>query len=187
MNLFEIKKLFNEYPNLFHRRLVIKKEILIQESEISNSVYFVRHGILRLWHNSDGNDITLQFFKQNQFVMSFESFYLKKPSKFTLEAIEDSYIIEITRENFESITNKEPKIKDLMINYICERFIDYTNLFLSRIKNSPEQRYIELIKEYPDIINKIPHYYIASYLGITPVSFSRIRNRLRTKSNKINY
>ena len=68
-----------------------------------------------------------------------------------------------------------------MINYICERFIDYTNLFLSRIKNSPEQRYIELIKEYPDIINKIPHYYIASYLGITPVSFSRIRNRLKNQ------
>ena len=68
MNLFEIKKLFNTYPNLFNRRLIIKKEILIQDGEISNSVYFVRNGILRLWHNSDGNDITLQFFKQNQFV-----------------------------------------------------------------------------------------------------------------------
>lgn len=179
MNLFEIKKLFNSYPNLFHRRLVIKKEILMQDGEISNSVYFIRDGILRLWHNSDGNDITLQFFKQNQFVMSFESFYLKKPSKFVLEAVKDSDIIEITRENFEFLINKEPKIKDLMINYICERFIDYTNLFLSRIKNSPEERYIELTERYPEIIDKIPHHYIASYLGITPVSFSRIRNRLK--------
>lgn len=57
------------------------------------------------------------------------------------------------------------------------RFSFYQHLFLSRIKNTPQQRYEELLKEYPNIIQRVPQHYIASYLGITPVSLSRIRNR----------
>lgn len=60
---------------------------------------------------------------------------------------------------------------------IIERFSFYQHLFLSRIKNTPQQRYEELLKEYPNIIQRVPQHYIASYLGITPVSLSRIRNR----------
>lgn len=60
---------------------------------------------------------------------------------------------------------------------IIERFSFYQHLFLSRIKNTPQQRYEELLKEYPNIIQRVPQHYIAFYLGITPVSLSRIRNR----------
>ncbi|HRV32669.1 MAG TPA: Crp/Fnr family transcriptional regulator, partial [Candidatus Paceibacterota bacterium] len=62
-------------------------------------------------------------------------------------------------------------------NYLFKRFINYAELFLSRIKDSPKERYEDLVKNYPDIIKRVPQHYIASYLGITPVSLSRIRNK----------
>ena len=70
-----------------------------------------------------------------------------------------------------------PSLRLLYEEKIIERFSFYQHLFLSRIKNTPQQRYEELLKEYPNIIQRVPQHYIASYLGITPVSLSRIRNR----------
>lgn len=172
------ERIIELYSNrLIHKR-VKKKEVVLEEGEVANCLYWVESGILRLWHNADGNDITLQFFHKNQMVSSFESFYLNKPSQFTLEAIEDSEVIGISRSDFEQLRVTHSEIEKVLMDYMCERFIEYTNLFLSRIQYSPEQRYRELIKEHSDIVEYIPHYYIASYLGITSVSLSRIRNRI---------
>lgn len=175
----DIRKVLDKYRQLYKTKRVSKKDILIQQGEVANSIYFIKSGILRMWHNADGNDITLQFFEANQLIASFESFYLKKTSKFTLEVIEDGEILEITKRELDTILASDDSIQEILMNYTCERFIEYMNLFLSRIKNTPEQRYIELVAEYPDMIEKIPHHYIVSYLGITPVSLSRIRNRLK--------
>lgn len=176
-----ISEIFDKYTQLCKVRAVKKREILIQQDEISNSIYYIKSGILRMWHNADGADITLQFFEKDQFLSSFESFYLQTPGKFTVEVIEDGEVLEISRNDFQKIMEKDDAVQEFLMNYACERFIEYINLFLSRIKNTPEQRYIELLEEYPDIIQKIPHHYIASYLGITPVSLSRIRNRIKQK------
>lgn len=180
-DLREIRKLFDHSKNFCKKRTVRKKDVLIQQGEVSNSIYFIQSGILRMWHNANGDDITLQFFEANQVLASCESFYLQKPSKFTLEVIEKGEILEISKIKLNQILEYEPEIKEILVKYIYERFIEYMNLFLSRIKNTPEQRYIELIENYPDMVEKIPHHYLASYLGITPVSFSRIRARIKNK------
>ena len=70
-----------------------------------------------------------------------------------------------------------PELKDKFQSFIFQRFSNYARLFLSRIKDTPQERYEDLVKNQPNIIKRIPQHYIASYLGITPVSLSRIRNR----------
>ena len=129
------------------------KTVLLEEGKIADKIYLVRKGCLRLFFYNEGKDITFQFFFEGDFVASFDSLYRGTPSLFSLESIEPS---------------EEKTI---------ERFSFYQHLFLSRIKNTPQQRYEELLKEYPNIIQRVPQHYIASYLGITPVSLSRIRNR----------
>lgn len=173
-----LKKNFSTNPNFLIRKDVNKKEILLREGDVSNDLFFVEHGLLRLWHNTDGKDVTLQFFSENQMVSSFESFYLEIPSQFTLEAIENSVPIGLSKDNFEQLKAQNQDMQLQIIDYICRRFICYTNLFLSRIQHSSEQRYLELLRKHPNILERIPHHYIASYLGITPVSLSRIRNRI---------
>lgn len=70
-----------------------------------------------------------------------------------------------------------PSLRQVYEEKLIDRFRVYQQLFLSRIKDTPQQRYEELLKKYPNIIQRVPQHYIASYLGITPVSLSRIRNR----------
>ena len=125
----------------------------------------------------EGKDITFQFFFEGDFVASFDSLYKRTPSLFYLESIEPTELTVIRRENFYNLINNDLLFRQLYEEKLIDRFHAYQQLFLSRIKDTPQQRYEELLKEYPDIIQRVPQHYIASYLGITPVSLSRIRNR----------
>lgn len=153
------------------------KTVLLKEGEVADKLYLIRKGCLRLFFNSEGKDITFQFFFEGDFVASFDSLYKRQPSLFSLESIEPAQVLIIERDVFYNLIEKSPSLRRYYEEKLIERFHVYQRLFLSRIKNTPRQRYEELLKEHPDIIRRVPLHYIASYLGITPVSLSRIRNR----------
>lgn len=181
----ELRKNWERIEHLFIQKDIPDKTILLSEGEISKHIYFINKGALRLWNNDDGRDITVQIFFENQIVSSFESFYLEKASNFSLESIENANITQLSRESLNLLINEFPTLNTCITDIVCERFIDYTNFFLSRIKDSPEKRYQDIVNNEPELIQRVPHHYIASYLGITPVSLSRIRTRLK-KDNSIN-
>jgi CRP-like cAMP-binding protein len=83
----------------------------------------------------------------------------------------------ISHNDFDRILHLSPELKNGFITILTRRLSNYAGLFLSRIKDNPQKRYQELIKNYPEIIRRVPQHYIASYLGITPISLSRIRNK----------
>lgn len=153
------------------------KTVLLEEGKVARKLYFVRKGCLRLFFYNAGKDITFQFFFEGDFVASFDSLYKRTPSLFYLESIEPTELTAIRREDFYNQINNNLSLRQLYEKKLIDRFHAYQQLFLSRIKNTPQQRYEELLKEYPNIIQRVPQHYIASYLGITPVSLSRIRNR----------
>ena len=156
---------------------VPSKTILLKEGKVAEKLYLIRKGCLRLFFYNEGKDITFQFFFEGDFVASFDSQYKRTPSLFYLESIEPTELTAIKREDFYNQINNNLSLRQLYEEKLIDRFHAYQQLFLSRIKNTPQQRYEELLKEYPNIIQRIPQHYIASYLGITPVSLSRIRNR----------
>lgn len=153
------------------------KTILLEEGKIAEKLYLIRKGCLRLFFYNEGKDITFQFFFEGDFVASFDSLYKHTPSIFYLESIEPTELTAIKREDFYNLINNNLSFRRLYEEKLIERFHAYQQLFLSRIKNTPQQLYEELLREYPNIIQRVPQYYIASYLGITSVSLSRIRNR----------
>lgn len=175
----EIKDNWEVIKHLFVEKNIPSKTTLLLEGDVASHVYFINKGALRLWNNDNGRDITVQFFFENQVVSSFESFYLCKESHFSIESIEDSCITILSKESLDILIDKFPRINQYITNIVCNRFIDYTNFFLSRIKDSPEKRYYDLINNNPTLIQRVPHHFIASYLGITPVSLSRIRTRTK--------
>lgn len=153
------------------------KTVLLEEGKVADRLYLIQKGCLRLFFYKEGKDITFQFFFEGDFVASFDSLYKRQPSLFFLESIEPAQVSAIKRDAFYHLLEKTPLVRQYYEDKLIERFHIYQQLFLSRIKNTPQERYEELLKEYPDIIQRIPQHYIASYLGITPVSLSRIRNR----------
>ena len=114
---------------------------------------------------------------ENMAVASIESFFNQTPSLFYIEAIEECEVMVIDKTTFDELLQSVPDMKDDFITFLTKRFQNYAHLFLSRIKDTPEERYHELLKLHPEIVQRVPQHYIASYLGITPVSLSRIRNR----------
>lgn len=171
------KTRWNDFQNSFHNTTIPPRTILLKEGEIAKNLYFIKKGCLRLWFNNDGKDVTFQFFFENKAVSSFESFLEGKPSMLNLESIENSELVYLSKKDFDKILSLYPDIKEGFYQIMMQRLSNYAKLFLSRIKDNPQKRYKELLQKSPEIITRIPQHYIASYLGITPISLSRIRNK----------
>ena len=153
------------------------KSTLLEAGKVAHKLYFVRSGCIRLWYNADGKDITCQFFFENNAVASVESFINNIPSEYSIETILPSEVYVIDKEDVNTWLNRDAKHKDNITNLFIDRMLSYSKLFLSRITQTPQQRYESLLKEHPEIVAQIPQHYIATYLGISPVSLSRIRSR----------
>jgi CRP-like cAMP-binding protein len=164
--------------DFFKVKTIPARTVLLHEGEVARFMYFVKQGCLRLWFNKDGKDITFQFFMEGQAVSSLESFLGGEPSLFSLESIEASTVVVVSRPHWDRLHQLYPQLRDRFIQLILKRMEAYGRLFLSRIKDSPAERYQALVREQPEIIRRIPQHFIASYLGITPVSLSRIRGRI---------
>jgi len=168
---------WDKVKGLFLEQEIASKTVLLHEGEISQNLYFIKKGCLRMWFNNDGKDITFQFFFEGQAVSSIDSFIESNPSLFSIESIEPTTLISISKEGFRQLFCYYPELKDGFQEILFQRFRNYAKLFLSQIKDTPSKRYEELMKTRPEIIRRVPQHYIASYLGITPISLSRIRNR----------
>lgn len=168
---------WNKFKHLFKREEIPAKTTLLSEGEISKKAFYIEQGCLRICFNNNGKDITFQFFFEGESVSSIESFRTNQPSLFTIESIESCILYSISKKDLQSIIETSTEIKSTVEEHTFQRLLFYQKLFLSRIKDNPEKRYLELLKTNPKILLRVPQHYIASYLGITSVSLSRIRNR----------
>ncbi len=168
---------WTKFEHFFKRQEVGAKTTLLNEGDISKKAFYIEKGCSRVWFNNNGKDVTFQFFFDGEGVSSIESFRTNQPSLFSIETIEPSVIHSVSKKDFQTIIDSSPIIKQQIEEHIFQRLILYQKLFLSRIKDNPQKRYEELLANYPKILQRIPQHYIASYLGITSVSLSRIRNR----------
>lgn len=175
---------WKDYISYFKRIEVPSKTTLLGEGDISKKMFLIETGCIRVWYNHNGKDITSQFFFENNVVGSIESFRKQTPSEITIETIEPSIIWWISKKDADSLIEEIidiPALRDIYINTIFERTFNYMKHFFSFIKDSPQERYFHLIQEKPEIIQRVPQHYIASYLGITKVHLSRIKGNLARK------
>lgn len=163
--------------HLFERLEIPAKTTLLREGEIAATVFFIEKGCLRTWFNNDGKDVTTQFFFEGSAVSSIESFVTNSPSMFHIESIEPCLLWCLNKENATKLLNEVPEVAASFQEMVYKRLFHYQKQLLSHLSNNPEQRYKELLSEHPEIVLRVPQHYIASYLGITSVSLSRIRNR----------
>ena len=156
-----------------------KKTPLLEQGDVSHHAYYVESGCLRLWYNSDdGADISLKFFVPGELCASLDSFHNLLPSKYGIEAIVPSAVRVFTKQDMQDFIDQSAACRDYIESVMVHCMADYQDLFVNRISNNPEQRYRSLIEEDPEILDIVPLHLIASYLGVTPVSLSRIRRKV---------
>jgi len=169
---------WEELNPLFKRQEVPAKTMLLQEGQISRIMFFIENGCLRTFINWDGKEITTQFFFEGDRVSSIESFRTNQPSLNSIESIEPCILQTISQKDFQNILESSPELKMKLEDHLFRRLFQSQQLLYSFLKNTSQKRYEELIENQPLIVQRVPQHYIASYLGITSVSLSRIRNRL---------
>jgi CRP-like cAMP-binding protein len=166
----------------FETKNIKKKTILLQADKICNEVYFINSGCIRLFCDKDGIELTTYFFTEKMFAGAYDSFISRKPSKLSIETLEDCQVLTLSYKSLQELYDVFPKMNVFFRKSIEERFVVLHDLFTSYLLNSPEERYIHLLKERHELLTRVPQHQIASFIGVTPVSLSRIRNRVVKKN-----
>lgn len=180
-------ELFPQFAGLSDRITV--KEIqsgstLLSQGNIATKLFVIIEGCVRAFYiKENGVEVTSQFFIEGQMIASLESATTGAPSQLNIETIEDSVIGFIQWKIIEKTLHESSLARDSFGNFLMKRLIYYMNQQSSFILDNPEKRYMKFIEEQPELASRLPKQYIASYLGITPVSLSRIRSRLRNRLN----
>ena len=158
-----------------------KKERIIETEMISGSYVFIARGLARLYGYKEGAEKTLFFFKEGMLAGSIQSYLFQKPSLMVLEALEEIDGLEISKDDLETVFQSSPAMAQILMTYTQLRLNSLLHFFSSFVLDSPEERYEKFMLNEPGLLNRVPQHIIASFLGITPVSLSRIRKRLLDK------
>jgi len=168
----------NEFKETLEVKHLEKGEILLSEGQVCDYVAFINKGAFRLYSLRDGQEFSTEFFFENMFFGDYVSFLTDEKAKESIQAIEDSTILILKRKDlyhFYETMNNFVNFGRLIAEHQFVRMCSKTDDLLLM---TYEQRYKKIVKERPEVIQRVPQYMIASYLGITPEALSRIRKRI---------
>ncbi len=163
-----------------------KNEFLLREGEVCNVTFFVEKGLLRMYSiDKNGKEHIIQFAPEKWLISDRSSLYFNEKSKYYIEAVEESEIILLKKDFFNNINLAFPDTVENNDLLLQKHIRNLQNRVNSLLAETAEERYMNFIKMYPDILLRVPQWMVASYLGITPESLSRVRKELARKNFKI--
>ena len=156
-----------------------KGEEFIKAGGVSKSIAFVKEGLFRYYYtNSQGTEFTKNFFQENSILSSYSAILENRPSYFTIEALEDSVIETVDYFKFKSFFGDSPGYNALLVVFLQKAFLIKEERERQFLLFDAETRYRAFLKSFPGLEKRVKQHIIASYLGITPESLSRIRKNL---------
>ena len=160
----------------FEKEYVKKNQVLIKEGQVCNKLYFVEQGMGRSYYlKEDGKEVTQWFFGVGNFMSSADSFFKQSPSFYYLEILEDSILYSISHEKMDLLLAKYHKMEKFIRLLSIEMFTKIVHKLNAIQFQTARERYDYMISEFPDISHRVSLGHIASYLGMTQETLSRIR------------
>jgi CRP-like cAMP-binding protein len=165
----------------FEVKQLKKKEFLLQDGKVCNFIGFIVEGTIRHFHIKDGVEKTCDISFENSWTTDFQSFTHNTSGIMNLQALEETKVLIIRKENLYKLYNECRKYETfgrLMAEQVAQRA---TEIAMSLSSEKPEERFENLMHKQPDLFQRVPQKYIANFLGISPESLSRIRSRVFQK------
>jgi CRP-like cAMP-binding protein len=159
-----------------------KKQYLVQEGDVCRYESFVNKGCLRTYHvDEKGQEHIAQFAIEGWWISDMYSFLTVTPARFNVDALEDSELLCLDKPSLEELYIQVPKFERFFRIILQNAFIAHQQRIIANMSKTAEERYLDFINHYPKVEQRVPQHQIASYLGITPESLSRIRRQLTEK------
>ena len=156
-----------------------KSEYFLQEGKTENHYWFLESGFARSFVNdTDGNDITTNFFSTSEIVIDWSSFFLRNPTRENIQALSDCVCWQLDFETFQQLFHSIETFREHGRRRLVNSYFALKNHNVSIIADQAKDRYLQLMKEKPHIVQNVSLQHIATYLGITKYSLSRIRKEI---------
>lgn len=166
----------------FREKSLDRNEYFLKAGQVSNEYLFVEEGFLRAFaYDVNGNDVTTAFYSGNHVVFEVSSYFERVPSKENIQALQPTRGLYITYEELNNLFHSLPEFRNFGRSILVKGFAALKKRMLSVITETAEERYMNLLKANPEILQNAPLKNIASYLGITDTSLSRIRKEIAVK------
>ncbi len=173
---------FDFCKTLFLPKKLRKRQFLLQEGDVCKYTAFVEKGMLRTYTvDEKGNEPILQFSSEEWWVADLYSFLTNEPSLFNIEALEDCELLLITKPSWDNLLEKIPAFERYFRILIQNNLIAMQRRLIGSMSETAEEKYTKLINNFPGCIQRVPQHMIASYLGITRETLSRIRSQMATR------
>lgn len=173
---------FTFCKTLFLPKKLRKRQYLLQEGDVCKYTAFVEKGILRTYTVDDkGTEHILQFSLEGWWIADLYSFLTGESSAFNIEALEDCELLLITKPSWDVLLEKIPAFERYFRIIIQNNLIATQRRLMGTLSETAEEKYIKLLKSHPDCVQRVPQHMIASYLGITRETLSRIRGQMAAR------
>lgn len=186
----KLVKLSDEEWNAFQKSLIIKQlkkhELFLEQGKVCRHMAFITKGYVRFYFLLEGEEVTKEFSFENSFCGSYTSFITGNPSRFNVKAMEDLTLLLFTRTNLLELIDKYPSWSKFLLFSVENLFVRKENREASFLLDTPEAKYARLLEEHKEMLRRVPLKYIASYLGISAETLSRVRAKQKIHTNNIN-
>lgn len=159
-----------------------KGDFLLREGQVAANTYFILEGCVREYLLTDGEEKTTNFFTEEKWAISLNGFTPDNPAKHNWVCVEDTTVVAGDEQQAQDIFKRFPRFETLSRTIMEAAFAEQKEALTSYYTDSPEQRYLKLLESRPGLIQRIPQYQLASYIGVKPESLSRIRKRLASEN-----
>lgn len=172
---------FNQYllPVCKVRRFA-KKELLTKEGEVENHFNFISRGLVRKYYKKNAQEINTQISIEGHLILSQESFHSRQPSEYFVEAIEPSTVVSITHDDLEKVYASSHRMEHLARLLITYAMVIKDRWQMQLVKMTPRERFLNFVTRNPELMQRVPQKYLASYLNIKPETFSRFKHLIRS-------
>lgn len=167
-----------EIANKFHFTKIEKNSLFLKEDEVSDDYFYLQKGLMRVFlYDLEGNEITMDIFTENNIVFEITSFFNRVKSESNVQALTDCIGYRISYEELNKLFHDKPTFRDFGRAILVKEFIASKKRNYAMINQTAEQRYQHLLTSRPEILKHVPLKFIASYLGVTDSTLSRIRKK----------
>ena len=168
---------FNKMISHFHLEKISKNEFFTQEGKHCKRLSFQKTGSLRVYKMDDGKEVTQWISTPDFFITEISSFFFGEPNRWSIQALSDSEILTISKDNYKQLCDEFPKWNEIEKRFLAKCFAMLEDRVYSHLTMTAEQRYNLYFEQNKSLFNQVPLQYLASVLGMSAETFSRIRKR----------